>query len=224
MSEQNTPTSFLGALSAKQRLQLSLESPRREIRRGAYLYWEGDEAPGIYILQQGRVKLSRTLESGREVTIAIIEPGDIFGLECLEGIDARDCSAQVMENSQVVSIGRERIHILLAERPCISLILFRIMSEKLRESQQVIGRLLLKDVKARLASLLLDLARRSGVAEENGVRLNSKITHQDLANLIGSTRETTTATLNQFKRHNLIDVRERRITISAWEGLEKLAC
>ncbi|MCP4546490.1 MAG: Crp/Fnr family transcriptional regulator [bacterium] len=223
MSEIHNHTSFIGALSVKQRLQLSMEAPRRTCTRGAYLYLEGADCSGLFILQRGRIKLSRLQDSGREITISIIEEGDIFGLECLEGSEFREANAQAMEDCQIVAISHERMRNLLDDQPRLGMVLLRIMSEKLRDSRQVIQRLLLKDVKARLASLLLELAERSGIPEEDGIRLGGKITHQDLANLIGSTRETTTATLNQFKRHQLIDVRERQITISAWDGLAKLA-
>lgn len=224
MTAMPARTRFLSALSAKQRLKLSLNSPQRSLRRGAYLYMSGDESEQLYVLQSGRIKLSRIQESGREVTLAILEHGEIFGLEWLQGHELRESYAQAMEDSRVIAVSREQVQNLLRERPELGLILLRILSEKLRDTQSIVERLLLKDVKARLASLLLDLARRSGIPEENGIRLGTRITHQDLANLIGSTRETTTAMLNQFKRSRLIDVRRRQITIAAWDGLQKLAC
>ncbi len=223
MSENPVRTRFLSALNPKQRLKLSMDSPQRTLRRGAYLYMPGDESEHLYILQTGRIKISRIQESGREVTLGIVEAGDIFGLDWLQGQELRESYAQAMEDSRVIAVNRERVQLLLKEQPGLGLVLLRILSEKLRDTQTIVERLLLKDVKARLASLLLDLARRCGVPEENGIRLGTRITHQDMASLIGSTRETTTAMLNQFKRSHLIDVERRQITISAWDGLEKLA-
>ncbi len=223
MGNHTARTRFLSVLSAKQRLKLTMESPQRGLARGEFLYLPGDEANRVYILVSGRIKLTRIQENGRENPLEILETGDLLGLEWLQGQEQRVDYAQAMEPCRVIAISPERLQLLMEEQPDLHMILLRIMGEKLRDSHSAIERLLLKDVKARLASLLLDLAERCGIEVENGVRLATRITHQDMANLIGSTRETTTATLNQFKRSHLIEVQSREITIAAWDGLEKLA-
>jgi CRP/FNR family transcriptional regulator, cyclic AMP receptor protein len=215
---------FLGALTAKQRLQLSMDSPQRGLARGAFLFMPGDECAGVYIVVAGRIKISRTQENGRELTLGMVEAGELFGLECLQGLAERETAAQAMEDCRIMLISEGRMQGLLREQPELSIVLIGLMGQKLRSSEQVIERLLLKDVKARLAALLLDLAARCGEPAERGILLAARITHQELANLIGSTRETTTATLNQFKRNRLIDMECRRITIAAPSGLERLAC
>jgi CRP/FNR family transcriptional regulator len=214
---------FLGALSPKQRMHLSLDCPQRTLRRGSYLFMPGDPCDGLCVVLSGRLKLSRLQESGRELTLGMVEAGEFCGLECLVGLLEREASAQAMEDSRVMLISRARLQQLLAEQPALSLALVQLLGDKLRASQQVIERLLLKDVKARLAALLLDLARRCGEPAENGIQLRTRITHQELAGLIGSTRETTTATLNQFRRKRLIAVEGRQITIAAMDGLQRLA-
>ena len=214
---------FLGVLLPKQRLRLSLDCPQRNLRRGSYLFQPGEPCEGLFVVLSGRVKLSRIQESGRELTLGMVEAGDLCGLECLQGLGEREASAQAMEDSRVMLIGHACLAQLLADRPELSMALVAILGDKLRASQQVIERLLLKDVKARLAALLLDLASRCGQPAEDGIRLHARITHQELAGLIGSTRETTTATLNQFRRKRLIAVDRRQITIAAVDGLQRLA-
>ncbi len=215
---------FLGALTAKQRLQLSMDSPQRGLARGTFLYMPGDECEGVYVVVSGRIKISRTQENGREMTLGMVEAGELLGLECLQGLLGREAAAQAMEDCRIMLISEERMQGLLREQPELSFVLIGLMGQKLRSSEQVIERLLLKDVKARLAALLLDLATRCGQPAERGILLAARITHQELANLIGSTRETTTATLNQFKRNRLINMECRQITIAAPAGLERLAC
>ncbi len=221
---RTTHNGFLAALTAKQRLKLSMDSPQRGLARGAFLYMPGDDCEGVYVVVSGRIKISRLQESGRESTLGMVEAGEIFGIECIQGLKSRESTAQAMEECRIMLISKERLQDLLREQPELSFVLLQVMGEKLRSSQQVIERLLLKDVKARLAALLLDLARRCGQPADNGIRLAARITHQDLASLIGSTRETTTATLNQFKRSRLIDMERRQITIAAPDGLQRLAC
>ena len=223
MSNSKIRTRFLSALSDKQRLKLTMESPQRSLAKGAFLYLPGDGAAMVYILVSGRIKITRIQESGRENPLEILEAGELFGMEWIQGRELREDYAQAMETCRVIAVSPERLQALLADRPELHLTLLRIMGEKLRDSQTAVERLMLKDVKARLASLLLDLADRCGIEADNGVRLATRITHQDMANLIGSTRETTTAMLNQFKRCNLIRVQKREITISAWDSLERLA-
>jgi CRP/FNR family cyclic AMP-dependent transcriptional regulator len=223
MGNSQIRTRFLSVLSAKQRLKLTMESPQRGLAKGEFLYLPGDEAEVIYILVSGRIKLSRIQECGRENPLEILETGELFGIEWLQGQTQRQDYAQAMDACRVIAISPERIQALMEEQPELHLILLRILGEKLRDSHSAIERLMLRDVKARLASLLLDLAQRCGIEVEDGVRLATRITHQDMANLIGSTRETTTAMLNQFKRCNLIQVQSREITIAGWDGLQKLA-
>lgn len=220
---RTTNTGFLSALTAKQRLKLSMDSPQRGLARNAFLYMPGDDCEGVYVVVSGRIKISRLQESGRELTLGMVEAGEIFGIECIQGLKNRESTAQAMEDSRIMLISKDRLQELIREQPELSFVLIQLMGQKLRASQQVIERLLLKDVKARLAALLLDLARRCGQPAENGIRLAARITHQDLASLIGSTRETTTATLNQFKRSRLIDMERRQITIAAPDGLQRLA-
>ncbi|TFG86248.1 MAG: Crp/Fnr family transcriptional regulator, partial [Gemmatimonadales bacterium] len=177
---------FLGVLDPKQRLRLSLDCPQPNLRRGSYLFLPGEPCEGLCVVLSGRLKLSRIQESGRELTLGMVEAGELCGLECLQGLSEREASAQAMEDSRVMLIGRARLQQLLADHPGLSMALVAILGDKLRASQQVIERLLLKDVKARLAALLLDLASRSGQPAADGVRLRGRITHQELAGLIGS--------------------------------------
>jgi len=214
---------FFAALDPKLRLRLQIDCPQRKLSRGSHLFLPGDPCDGLCVVLSGRLKLSRLQDSGRELTLAMVEPGELCGLECFEGLQERETSAQAMEDSRVLMISRGRLERLLIEQPELSLALVQLLGGSLRASQQVIERLLLKDVKARLAALLLDLARRCGQPAEDGIRLRARITHQEMAALIGSTRETTTATLNQFRRKRLIAVDRRQITIAAPDGLQRLA-
>lgn len=221
--ETDNRISLLTALGPKQRLKLSMESPARPIRRREQLYLPGEPADTLFLIQSGRVKLSRCSAEGREVILSILGPGDVFGLETVLGQESRASLAVALEAGRVLMIGRERFQSLVAEHPGLMMVLLRIVNERLMESHESLSRLVFHDVKGRLAALLLELAGRQGRAEDGGIRLEAPVTHQDLANLIGSTRETTTAMLNQFRRQQLIQFDRRRIVISGWDGLRALA-
>ncbi len=221
--KSNNKMTILGALSPKQQLKLSMESPTRGLSRREQIYLPGDEAEYIYVIQSGRVKLSRCSECGKEVILSIMGPGDIFGLEPILGHETRRTQAVALEGGRLLALRRDRFQALIMEHPELLMTLLKIVDNRLWDSQDSLSRLVFKDVKSRLASLLLKMARSDGKVCGNEIRLEAPVTHQDLANLIGSTRETTTATLNQFKRARLIQFDRRRIVISGLDGLEALA-
>jgi CRP/FNR family transcriptional regulator, cyclic AMP receptor protein len=219
----NNRITMLGALSPKQQLKLSLESPSRNINKREQIYLPGEDADYVYVIQSGRVKLSRCSDCGKEVILSIMGPGEVFGLEPLLGHSDRRAHAVALEGGRLLALRRDRFQELILENPELLMTLLKIVNERLWDSRDNLSRLVFSDVKSRLAALLLNLARSEGKVCGNEIRLEAPITHQDLANLIGSTRETTTATLNQFKRAQLIQFDRRRIVISGLGGLEALA-
>jgi len=225
MDNGNTNNTFklLGALSPRRRLKLSLESPSRNTQRREILYFPGDAAEFIYVIQSGRVKLSRCSEEGKEVILSIMGVGEVFGLEPVLGQESRRAQAVALEGGRLLVLRKDRFQALVLEQPELLMTLLRIVNQRLWDSRDSLSRLVFKNVKGRLASLLLEMARREGEVRGREIHLESTMTHQDLANLIGSTRETTTATLNQFKRARLIQFDRRRIVISGWDGLRALA-
>jgi len=214
---------ILAALGSRQRLKLSMETPSRVIRKRERIYLPGDPADSLYLIQSGRVKLSRVSQCGKEIILSILGPGEIFGLEPVLDEESRSAQTVALEQGRLIVLSREKFQSLLLQTPDLLMTLLKIVNLQLRDSQESLSRLVFKDVKARLASLLLELARSEGKSCGNEIRLEAPVTHQDLANLIGSTRETTTATLNQFKRAQLIQMDRRTIVISGWDGLEALA-
>jgi len=221
--ENNKRISILSALSPKQRLKLSMETPSKAMQRREPIYVPGEPAGCLFLIQSGSVKLSRCSEVGKEIILNILGPGDLFGLETLLGQDRRRSLAVALEPGRLLAISRERFEQLAEHSPELMMTLLRIVHERPMESHESLSRLAFRDVTGRLASLPLDLAREQGRATGRDIRLETPVTHQDLANLIGSTRETTTATLNQFRRQQLIQFDRRRIVISGWKALEAMA-
>jgi len=215
--------SVFEALGARRQLKLSLESPQRSLRRRETLYLAGDEADYVCIVQSGRVKLARQSPGGKALIWEIVGPGEVFGLEPLFGQELRESRAVAMQEARILLVDRNRFRQLLFEHPDLSQSLLRLLHERLQSSRESLSRLAFQDVRSRLAGQLLDLARRQGVCQGDRAELEAPLTHQDLASLIGSTRETTTATLNQLRRARLIQFDRRRIVIPRISGLEALA-
>ena len=185
------------------------------------IFLPGESSQQVYLLKTGRVKISRISEEGRELTLVLLEPGEIFGeLEILEG-SVRDTIAEAMEESQLCVIQKEQFLSLIRKRPELSFRLTKLIGLRLRRIESRVEDLVFRDVPSRLAHLLIQLTEEYGNTSQNGILLSIKITHQEMANLIGSIRETVSATLGEFKKEGLIAFEGRKIIILRPELLKK---
>ena len=193
-----------------------------EVKKRQPFYLPGDPSSSVYLLKRGRVKLANTAASGKEVTFEILEPGEVFGeLEVLEGLP-RETAAEALDDAMICVIRREDFDKYLEMHPNITVKLTKLIGLRLRRIQSRIEDLVFRDVPARLAHLLLDLSKSDGVKDPQGIRLKAKLTHQEMANLIGCSRETVSTTLGQFRDDGLIQMDGRTITIVNEKGLSKL--
>jgi CRP-like cAMP-binding protein len=192
------------------------------VKKKEFIYLPGDPSYQVYLLKSGRIKIARITEKGKEITLALLKPGDIFGeLEALEETP-RDTLAEALADADLCLIRREDFLRMLKARPDLSLRLTKLIGFRLRSIESRIEDLVFRDVPARLAHVLLEMAKEFGKQEGDGVRIGARLTHQDLANLIGSTRETVSATLGDFKRQGLLHLDGRSILITSPQKLTRL--
>jgi len=193
------------------------------VKRRQPIYLPGDPGDRVFLLKTGQVKLSRISEDGKELTMAILHPGDIFGeLEVLDD-SPRDSMAEALEDTSLCVMRRQDFESLLKRRPDLTVRLTKLIGLRLKRIENRVEDLVFKDVPSRLAGLLLQLSQEFGVKEERGLRLHTKVTHQEMANLIGSTRETVTATLGDFRRAGLVELDRHEIIIKNLQGLANLS-
>jgi len=193
-----------------------------EVKKRQPLYLPGDPSSNVYLLKQGRVKIANTAASGKEITFDILEPGEIFGeLDALED-SPRSTSAEALDDALICVIPRKDFDRYLAMHPNVTIKLTKLIGLRLKRIQSRVEDLVFKDVPARLAHLLLELRKSDAVAEGNGIRLRAKLTHQEMANLIGCSRETVSTILGQFRDDGLVRMDGRTITIVNEKGLSHL--
>jgi len=212
---QELPTDVLSKLAEKVEL--------REIRRRQVIYLPGDPGMAVFLVNGGRVKVSKVTRDGKELTLSYRVPGEIFGETCLIDGEPREEMAEAMENALVTEIERGVFDELLRTQPSLGYRMTKILAQRRREIEAKIENLVFKDVNAKLAELLLRFADEYGVEDARGTLVALKITHQEMANLIGSTRETVSLTLAQFKKRGLIQSEGRKVIITDREGLKALA-
>jgi CRP-like cAMP-binding protein len=195
----------------------------REVRRRQVIYLPGDPGQAVFFVNGGRVKISKVTRDGKELTLAYRGPGEVFGeLVMIDG-GPREEMAEAMENALITELERGEFERLVQKEGMIGYRLAKVIAQRRREVENKIEQLIFKDVNAKLAELLLRLATEYGIEDSRGTLVSLKITHQEMANLIGSTRETVSLTLSQFKRRGLIQTDGRKVILADREGLRALA-
>ena len=186
------------------------------------IYLPGQPGNTVYVLKTGRVKISRLNEDGREATICILEAGEIFGeVETLGGIP-RETMVQALEPILVCEIPRDDFGRFLDKCPPVGKRILKLIGGCLRYVETKLSDLVFRSASARLARLLLELSETMGESDQGGIRLNVRFTHQNLANLIGTSRETVSALLSQFQRQGLVTQNHRYLYLLDSDRLARI--
>jgi CRP-like cAMP-binding protein len=173
----------------------------------------GDPDDRLYFLFEGTVRLYKTYGYYKEATTALLKEGGIFGkLNLVEGC-GQDNFAEAVTDVRVASVQKRMLTEITKRNPEFALKLFASFSERLRQSDEVIESLLHREVSARLTTLLLSLSDRFGETNGVGTLLGVRLTHQDLANMIASTREAVSKVMSEFQRDGTIEVQNRKIVL-----------
>lgn len=213
---------LFSALTPPELQEMDRITRMQEVKKRQPIYLPGDPSNTVFLLKKGRVKISSTASSGKEVTFEILEPGEIFGeLEVLEDAP-RETIAEALDDALICAIRREDFDRYLGQHPDMTLKLTKLIGLRLRKIQSRVEDLVFRDMPARLAHLLVELSKSEGVKEPQGIRLRAKLTHQEMANLIGCSRETVSTTMGQFRDNGLIQMDGRTITVVNEKGLSKL--
>ena len=188
------------------------------------IYVPSDPGSKLYAILTGKVKLTQVSSEGKELVFCVLGKGDVFGELCLFDAGPHSTLAAALENCEILAIKCSDLAKFMAEDPVMVTALGKHVGDRIRSLEKKLSDFVFKDVAQRLASLILDLTYDYAETIPSGERvIEMKITHQDIAGLIGSTRETTTTTLNQFRDKNLIDFERGRIVVRNVKVLEEMA-
>jgi len=196
-------------------------SQGRRYQKGEVIYQPGDIDDSLYYIKSGKVKLAYLDESGRKLTLTILGEGEIFGEMVLIGRRKRDLMAQVLQEAVIYEIERTRFLALLRRDPELALEVMELFGRRTREIERKLEDLVFKDIPTRLSRQILKLIEEHGVETKEGIQIDFKITHKELADLIGSARENTTSALNRLAREGILDKRRYRIIVKDEERLKE---
>jgi len=178
------------------------------------IFAPGDAGVQLYFVLDGVVRLYKIYGDSREATVALLARGDVFGELGLWGTRRQNDFAEAMVASRVAVVRKPSVVEAVKRRPEFALELFSSFSRRLGRSDETIESLLDREVSTRLATLLSHLARRFGEPDGPATVLSVRLTHQDLANMVASTREAVSKVMSEFRRDGLIEVHGRRISVS----------
>ncbi len=194
-----------------------------EYKKGDYIFFEGDEEPGIYIVVEGIVKLTKETSDGKTVILKLVTPGEVFGWLVLG--DTKPTStytAQTLIDSKVLHIPNKDFLVLLTSYPAIAVRITCIASKMVLEAYDRLKSLAAEKVEGRIANLLLELAQKIGKEENGKIVIRSPITRQDLAEMTGTTVETAIRIISRWKKEGILNTERGKIEILDPDYLESL--
>ncbi|MDE9366976.1 Crp/Fnr family transcriptional regulator, partial [Luteipulveratus sp. YIM 133132] len=171
---------------------------RNRIERGEELFREGDQGDRLYVITAGKVKLGRRSPDGRENLLAILGPGEMLGELSLFDPGARTATATAVAGTELVGLSHKDLTTFLGGRPEVAITMLGALARRLRRTNEALGDLVFTDVPGRVAKALLDLSSRFGRPAEDGVLVAHDLTQEELAQLVGASRETVNKALADF--------------------------
>ena len=183
--------------------------------RNKTIFFPGDPAERVYFLTKGAVKLSRVYEAGEEITVALLRENSVFGVLSLLTGDRSDrfYHAVAFTPVELMSLQGDQVSQALRENPDLSALMLRGLSSRILQTEMMIETLAHRDMGSRLVSFLLILCRDFGVPGNAGITVDLKLSHQAIAEAIGSTRVTVTRLLGDLREKDMISIHKKKITV-----------
>ncbi|HTA07196.1 MAG TPA: Crp/Fnr family transcriptional regulator [Streptosporangiaceae bacterium] len=191
--------------------------------RGERLFTEGDAGDKLYIILTGKIKLTKAAPDGRENLLSVHGPGEMFGELSLFDPIPRTSSASAVTNARLAAIAHDDLRTWLSSRPEVAMHLLQALAQRLRRINEVKADLVFTDVPGRVAKALLDLSDRFGVLTPDGVQVNHDLTQEELAQLVGASRETVNKALADFAARGWIQLAAKSVLVTDTDRLRKRA-
>ncbi len=194
-----------------------------DVEPGATIYLSGDPAGRLYVVAHGRVKLLRHSASGQDTLLDILTTGEMFGTLAALGDLTYPDTAEAQTFSCVLGIGAQDFQTILERSPDVALRVLGIVARRLQEAHTTISQISATPAEARIAATLVKLAEKLGVADEKGTLIQTRLSRQDIAAMTGTTTETASRVMSQFRRDGLIESGRQWIIVTDLPRLTEIA-
>lgn len=194
-----------------------------EYKKKDDIFSEGDQPEWFYIVAKGKVKITKISHDGKEIILEIISPTDIFGgVAVIKGFPY-PANAVAMEDTEVLKISRRNLMRLVDRFPNLMYCIALQLGDRMKSSYDSLKNIALERVEARIAALLLKLANKIGVETKDGTMIDMRLTKQDVADMVGTTVETSIRTFSKFKKEGLVTDNDGKLVIRDKDGLMSLS-
>ncbi|MCI0596804.1 MAG: Crp/Fnr family transcriptional regulator [candidate division Zixibacteria bacterium] len=213
---------FFASLSAPDAKRVAELLAERTVKRGEYLFWEGDPAEWLYIIREGKIKLVKSSPNGKEMVLELVAPGQVCGTAVI--YSPTQLSSAVAESVTVAfGLRRSELEKFIYGTPEVAKAVIEYLGSRLKSAHDTITSLVTSKVESRIASVLVKLAEHHGSPIPNGIRINIPLTRKDIADAVGATVETTIRTLSRFQKQKILTTESKHILIADLPRLKKLA-
>ena len=206
-------TPLFSSLDEEATESLRASMTETELERGEVLFNEGDSGDRLYVVLDGKIKLGRTSGDGRENLLAVLGPGQMFGELSLFDPGPRSATATAVTDSRLESLGHAELQPWLVSRPDVARGLLFQLAHRLRRTNEVVADLVFSDVPGRVAKALLDLSTRFGRQADDGIHVHHDLTQEELAQLVGASRETVNKALADFANRGWLRLEPRSVVL-----------
>jgi len=189
-------------------------------KKGEYIYLPEEYSDKIFFLTEGRVKVGTYSDDGKEITKAILGKGEVFGELALVGEDRRRDFAYVMEQATICVLRVEQMRALMRDRSELNIFLIKIMGSRMLELEQRLESLVFKDSRSRIVEYLHDLATKKGQRVGYEMLVRKFLTHQEIANITATSRQTVNTVLNELRNKNILTFNRRRMLVRDMDKLK----
>lgn len=185
----------------------------KQYKKGSTIFFEGDAGDALYVVQSGYVKIYQLAEDGREKTLALFGEGDFFGEMAILDGEPRSAIAETLEKTELLVLERHDFMKMVDANPRMSAALIKELAGRLRRTNAQVMDVVFRDVRGRLIHALIDLAEDHGIPSGAGIKIDLKLTHQELANLVGTARETVTRMLAELQDAGIVTIEGRFLVV-----------
>lgn len=221
MTEQENGIWFLEAVNLKEYFcpitggeEKYEKQPKRSYKKGEFIYFSNDQADMVYFIHQGAVKIAGYTNSGEEIIKAVLHPGEVFGELAVYGEDTRSDFAQAVEKTELCILHRDAVADMMLHISGFRLFLHKLMGQRALITQKRLEALLFKDARTRIGEYVLGQSKQYGRKTLDGAYvLRNYLTHQEIANFTGTSRQTVTTVLNEFRENGFLEFDRKRIVV-----------
>lgn len=196
---------------------------REHFTRGDVVFDEGDQGDKLYAVIEGKIKIARTAADGRESLQTVVGPGEMFGELSLFDPRPRTAGAVAITDSVLASLAHDALRPWITQHSDVAVQLLQALVQRLRRTNDVMADLVFSDVPSRVAKTLLNLAERFGQSSSEGIHVAHDLTQEELAQLVGASRETVNKALADFSGRGWIRIESRAVVIKDIDGLSRRA-